>query len=412
MQKRIIAFLAIIIGISLFLSCAHEMPQDSGFEHSDEKIEHAAPIDRSIFTPEESMVYSYITPYFCNIPGMVLLNDQEAHGGGMHMSYVNKADLKEYFFCFDALCNHTSCLFGYNGPLCYIENVIWSPSDGCLYATAIVSDPENRAPNDGVLYRVDMDTMVAKRVIDSNGEPLSRLYASESDIFVTRKLQTGGYEILRYHPQSGEVLSIQAPEGRAFKLLRVSGEVILVSFMDDPTLYQTDRNFSEYRATELPRKFLYLDQNVVVSAASADGEPVVWETSARSIQTIRVDTGEIQTLLSYDDLNVRVVGYGGGYVYFILNPIAKEDETQVEHCGNILYRVSTDGGKAEPMIDFSAAHTGRADDLYVYWAACYDGVVYCNVRCDTPGKFVEMYGTITMSENGEWVFSTLKEGDN
>ena len=55
MQKRIIAFLAIIIGISLFLSCAHEMPQDSDLEHSDEKedaeIEHAAPIDRSIFTP-------------------------------------------------------------------------------------------------------------------------------------------------------------------------------------------------------------------------------------------------------------------------------------------------------------------------------------------------------------------------
>ena len=54
------------------------------------------------------------------------------------------------------------------------------------------------------------------------------------------------------------LLTASLSDGRAFIALCVSGEIIMVSFMDDPMLCLIDGDFSDYTAT-VANKPVYMD---------------------------------------------------------------------------------------------------------------------------------------------------------
>ncbi|MBQ7338702.1 MAG: DUF5050 domain-containing protein [Clostridia bacterium] len=407
-------YLLIFMMVFLCLSsCADAMPDEYLVDNTEveEEIDYGI-IDDSLYTPSESMVYSMRQPLFVNLPGMVLLNDQEAHNGAVHLTYVNKANTTEYFFCFDALCNHGDCIGGYGGAFLFVENWIWFSGTQQLYATARPPSELNlMASSDGNLYQIDIDTQEYQLVYRGNGSEILAIYANEKYIYLRRMNADGQMDIVRFHPKSGKAKTMVPPTGRKFSALIVSGDTILVNFTDEyGQMYQTDERFSYYEPIYVPMQPIYMDQETVYYSESTTGISVGWGVSARSICSYNLDTKEKRNIFTYDgeDHCVRVVGYGGGYIYYLLNPL--RGGTYV-HPGRILYRVPIEGGESEPMVNFGKDHTGLDYELFVDMVAVYDGTIYCHLKTDANGPFVDRYGTLTQDQDGVWAFRKLPVGD-
>ena len=411
MKKIIVCVMAIILLVSSY-SRASEMPPQNDQQYHDFLAEESVAIDDTLYTASESRVWSFRQPLFVNLPGMVLLNDQETHHGGIHLNYINKRNVKEYYFCFDALCDHNDCFGGYGGDFHYVEHWVWSDADQHLYATALLpSDISVIDQSDGNLYRIDMTTQEYTRVYEGNGNPFRSLYANDQYIYMTR-LHTSGYtEIVRFDPIGQKAKTMSPPSGRQFSTLIVSGDTILVSFTDDYLqMYRTDTAFTDFEAVDLPLQPLYVDGQCVIFTQDDTGTSVGWGASARSICVYDMETEKTSTVISYvgEDIGVRVVGYGSGYVYYLLNPLS--GGTFV-HPGRILYRVSLSGGEAEPMVNFGMDDTGLEYELYVDMVCVYDGAIYCHLKTDSKSYFVDRYGVLAQNDDGLWTFSKLPVGD-
>ncbi|MBQ7338703.1 MAG: hypothetical protein IJW40_09670 [Clostridia bacterium] len=415
MKKHILRYAALLLAVLLLISCAASMPDEYKIDDSEEEMIDYGIIDDSLYTPNESMVYSMRLTEFVNLPGMVLLNDQEAHYGGIHLSYVNKANVTEYYFCFDPLCNHHYCMGGYGGDFKWVENWVWSVADDNVYATAEPpEDVDSTAKSDGNLYCIDLDTQEYEMVYEGNGTPISQIYANEDYIFLSRQHKDGYHEIIRYDPIKKKAEKMTPLAGKQFASLMVSGDTILVIFNDNyRTIYQTNNNFSHFVATSLPLQPIYIDQNMMYIAENVNGVSAGWDGSARSICRINIDTEEKETIITYagDEFSVCVVGYGGGYVYYLLNPIQAGTTTVVSAFGRILYRVPIEGGEPEPMVNFGKEHTGLKYDMNVDQVVVYDGTIYCHLKASNSGYFVDRYGTLTQDQDGVWTFQKLPVGD-
>ena len=411
MKKIIVCVMAIILLVSSY-SCASVMPPQNDQHDHNFSTEESVVIDDTLYTARESRVWSFRQPLFVNLPGMVLLNDQETHHGGIHLNYINKRNAKEYYFCFDALCNHNDCIGGYGGDFHYVEHWIWSDADQHLYATALLpSDISIIDKSDGNLYKIDIETQEYKQVYRGNGNPIRSLYANDRYIYLTRLHASGYTEIVRFDPIQQKAQTMSPPSEHQFSTLIVSGDTILVNFTNDYLqMYRTDDSFSAYEAVDIPLQPLYVDGGNVIFAQDANGASVGWGASARSICVYDMETEQTSTVISYseEDISVRIVGYGGGYVYYLLNPLS--GGTSV-HPGRILYRVSLSGGEAEPMVNFGMDYTELEYELYVDMVCVYDSTIYCHLKTDSKSYFVDRYGILTLEDDGFWTFSKLPVGD-
>ena len=66
-----------------------------------------------------------------NLPGIVLYTSQE--DVGMHLSYANKLTGKAGVYCFDPLCNHSSCAVW---RFTELSDITYLPTDGQLYGSS------------------------------------------------------------------------------------------------------------------------------------------------------------------------------------------------------------------------------------------------------------------------------------
>lgn len=389
-MKRLFVFLFAII--LLLCSCTTEMPNNSNNEQWDV-------IDEELFTLSESLLCNPYNRVFRNMPGMVLYSDP------CQLYYINKTTGEKHLFCFDPLCDHVdeSCVVNSNSYALYY---LWSPADGCLYASQF---DMNTGGNDGNFYRINTNTQEQELVIQGNGNEFRYMYANEDYFYFTRALKDGGFEILRYDPIKEKTLTMSPPDGRLFCDLFVSGDTILASFMDDSQLYLTDADFTSYTKTELDSMMLtYMDGTTVYAAVDSDGKSTGYLNTARELFRYDLLTQTKETILSVEDVALATIGFDGKYIYYRLNPLKEGSDSQAAEYGDILYRISVDGGEGEPLINFSMEHTGLDYELYAYMVCCYDGVIYCNIRSETRGISVDEVGTITQDEDGVWVFQTIE----
>ncbi len=119
--------------------------------------------------------------------------------------------------------------------------------------------------------------------------------------------------------------------------------------------------------------------------------------------------------------NLETAGNDGNF--YRIDPNTQEMERVFQGNGNEFFtiyvneqyfffeRALKDGGESEPMIDFSGSHTGQEYDMYAYAAACYDGVIYCNLRSDNSSESVDVFGIITQGDDGVWVYRSVEAGD-
>ncbi len=381
-----------LITVCLLCSCTQELPDHSDKESTDV-------IDRTLFTHSEALLYKARSRVFRNLPGQVLFTTNQ-----MELHYVNKNTGVAHSFCYDPLCDGESCL-AHTNP--FARHYIWCPADDCLYATQL--DPYTMG-NDGNLYRIDLFTQEQEMVLLGNGNEIRSIGANDSYLFLLRYKQDGGFELVRYDPIHEEQTIIQAPDGKDFFEVCVSGDTLLVTFQDEPYAYWTDSSCHNYQKTELT-DVVYMDQVLIYLLTDNTDQSVGLTNAARHLDRYNLLTGETTRLLSVAHTVLEPVGFDGKYVYYILNPLNPIEPTQVLSHGTLLYRVPIIGGESEPLVDFGKEHTELPYDLYVYEVCCYDGVIYCNVKSDKSDNSVDDFGIITQGDDGVWVYRSVEIED-
>lgn len=337
------------------------------------------------------------------MPGMVLYTNHN------RLSFINKETGKSYLYCFDPLCDHgDNCITNTNPYTLYYY---WSMIDDCLYATQFNLET---AGNDGNFYRIDPNTQEMEQVFHGNGNEFFTIYVNEQYFFFERALKDGGYEIIQFDPMTEKATTMTPPQGKTFSMLYVAGDTILVGFMDEPYVYVTNDEFVVYQNTTLVGSDIdYIDGSNVYSVTRKETSS---DATARNTMLTRYNlkTKEKKVLLAVDDDTsfIATIAFDGNYIYYRLNTYTPTaDGHWKRHRGTLLYRISVDGGESEPMIDFSGAHTGLEYDMYAYAAACYDGVIYCNLSSDNSPESVDIFGTITQGDDGVWVYQNVEAGD-
>ena len=393
MRRQSIRWWALLAAWLILTSCAKEMPP-SVQEDPDTDIADNSPIapdeiDHAAFTESEHWLHNSYSRVFRNLPGMIMFTD------GGELCYINKRTGRQFSFCYDPLCDGESCIAHANPLAIYY---VWSPVDGCLYASQY---DLTTAGNDGLLYRLDFSSQEQKMVMMGNGNEIRYLAANKSHIFMLRMQKEGGCEILRYDPIKIVTDIIAPPQGKIFNNLHVSGDIILVWFQDDPYAYLTDSSFSTYEKTELSN-IIYMDGAKVYYATDHSGMSVGRLISARNLYQYDLSTKETKHLLSSDNAALDPVGFDGAYVYYLLNPLREDDPRQIAEYGDILHRISVNGGESEALIHFDQEQTGLAYELYAYEACCYDGVICCNVKSETRGTSVDEIWTLSRAADGTW----------
>lgn len=396
MKHIIICLLILIVFLS---SCATEMPgafpQEPNTGEEDIAVTEPDIIDASLFDAADNLICNPYNRVFRNIPGMVL---HTARAYGDRLFYINKKTDEQRIFCFDPLCDHQDCVASVSP---YAQYYLWSPADNCMYATGY---DMMTGGNDGHLYRIDMTTQESVLVVEGNGNEWRQMFANEEYIYLSRALKDGGFEILRYDPLSKRLETMSPPQGRIFSDLKVSGNTILVSFMDEPLSYLTDCDFASYAPTALNSRVLYLDGMVAYIASDEQELDVGRVNTARHLDRYDLNTGERTRLLSVDGVIFDPVGFDGDYVYYLLNPLKEGTNDRMEEYGDILYRISVNGGEGEPLVNFDMKYTGLKYEVYVYETCCYNGLIYCNVKSESREYSAEHFGTITQNADGVWIF--------
>ncbi|MBQ7338633.1 MAG: hypothetical protein IJW40_09315 [Clostridia bacterium] len=396
-----------IIVMSSVCSCADEMlPVEPDMEMVQEQKEEPMEIDDSLYMPSDNDIFYRGHSYFSNLPGMVLVMDQNIHWGGVHLSYINKANQKEYYFCYDSLCDHSECDTGYAGMFVYPDYFVWSSVDQNLYA--LRGKDGTAHSSDGALYRFDLYTQEVEKVIPSNGNAFRSVYATDRYILLERYNGDSGKDIIRFDPLTDQYKSITPPQGRTFNSLYVAGETVLVAFIDDPYYYLTTTAFDEYQPTAM-RTCIYLKGTTAYGTADIDGNVVNTQQPHRVLYRQDLLTGEMTTLYTHENAGITTAGFDGEYIYFVLR---KEDEKNSGRslCDTVLYRISVNGGEPEPMLDFCKENTGLRTDFYATQVRSFDGVLYVVLKQVVSDGLMDIYGVISV-EDGQWRFDTLSVGD-
>ena len=410
-MKRLSLLLGVLILLTAICSCATELPatdplaSESDTESYDQKTPSV--IDRSIYTPEDSEILYKGYNDFANLPGMVLVMDQSIHYGGMHLSYINKADQKAYYFCADPLCNHDECDTGYAGMFVWPSYYVWSSVDQNLY-TLRGKDGYSYA-SDGALYLMDINTREVDVVVPTNGNKIYSIYATDNYILLERAGSETGKEIIRYDPLTKKSPSVVPPQGRIFRSLYVSGEIVLVAFMDDPYYYLTTPKFEEYQPTAM-KNFDFLLGTTAYGVADIDGNTVDVQPPLRVLYKQDLLTGDVTTLYTHEDSTIICVGFDGEYIYYVLSDPKPNEQGRTNLHGTVLYRIAVSGGEPEPMFDFCAENTGLRSDFYAAQVRSYDGVLYAILSQVISTGHLDVYGMITC-DDGQWRFDTLTAGD-
>ncbi|MBQ7338632.1 MAG: hypothetical protein IJW40_09310 [Clostridia bacterium] len=386
-----------------------ELPQNGNTDvvNDVEQQGENAVIDGTLFTPSDNEIVYAGIQYFSNLPGMVLVMDQNIHWGGAHLSYVNKANMKEYYFCFDPLCDHMECPTGYAGFMIWPWYFVWSPASENLYA--LCADSKSTLRTDGALYRVDMYTQEIKQVVPTDGNKITAIYATNDHIYLKRERAESGINVIRFDPLTEKYETIAAPQGKIFWDFCISGETVLVRFIDESCICLTTLDFEEYTPISLQR-YDFIVGTTAYSTADFDGNYILDMASQRTICRYDLLSDEVKILTSFENAAVECVGCDGDYIYYILWSLADGDPEKVSQRETTLYRISVDGGEPEPMLDFCKENTGLRTDFYATHVQCFDGVLYAVLSQVVSDGLADIYGVISV-EDGQWRFDTLSAGD-
>ncbi|MBQ7338048.1 MAG: hypothetical protein IJW40_06295 [Clostridia bacterium] len=413
-MKRFCSVFIILSILVLMFSCATEMPQKlpepDGGQTPQEQDEHeeAPALDFDIFTPEDNHIFYRRHRYFSNLPGMVLVMDQEIHSGGVHLSYIHKTNQKEYYFCFDPLCDHCECATGYAGLFAQPWYFVWSLADQNLYA--LCGKNFTMLNTDGALYRFDMNTQEVEIVVPTNGNSIREIFTGDRYILMQRDRAEGGCDILRFDPLSGDYQTITPPPGRTFLGIYAAGNTVLVRYMDSPYFHLTDPSFANYTQTALTT-CEFIVGNMAYGTTDADGAFTIKEALSRNICSYNILTNAVETLVSQENAGVVCVGCDGDYIYYGLYDLDESDPTKTTTRQTGLYRVSIHGGDAEKMMDFERAQTNFEADYFANQVMCFDGVLYGVLHPVKSTGLGDIYGVLTQKDDGLWTFSKLPVGD-
>ena len=362
-----ICLLCVVMAFSA-ISCADEMPEDQMIPDDQSGHKEASPIDWSLY--EENEIFQN-TKYIKNMPGVLLVCDQ-SHGATLY--YVNKASGEERIYCFDPLCQHGNCAaYHFYLP----RNLVYHPYDGCIYGTTV----EHGLGSGTELYRIDLQTQEIEIVWPGKGNYLEQyLYAHEQYIYFPVKNEEKGYDVMRYDADTQELELMSAPKGKAFmKFLYICGDKIIVRFMDEKELYQTDEDFSQFTPLGL-EGLTYFDQERVILPVATEGNIFGFKVQ---------DFGsESATLFFESNVAILNLGYDGTYVYYAEYKQAVGGSAGLD---DTLFRVCVDNGVVEELCSLG----GTPMEI-----ACYDGNVYYHTKKYLDGSPEFFYGKLVKTENG------------
>lgn len=379
MRKNGLCSVMLLFALCLLVSCT---PSPSGVQ--DEVDYPSYGIDTSLYDEAAANRYNSRNGEFCSIPGMVLFANEGKATAFWRLYYYNKATDSADLFCFDPLCQHTSCVARlFADP----SDIVYCAFDGQLYGTPVSSGVRDGQPfgNDN-LYRIDLDTMEITRVFEGDGNELLDIFTLDEYIFFRRVGEGGRRELFRYDVATEKYELLPAPEDRQFGAVIISGDAIYVNFSNELELYRTNKDFSSFRNTGL------LKHSSVVDTQMYWQEPAHGDDGSTTFYEGNLQTGAVREVGTYP-YNFEYQGFDENYLYVCIYGY----ETGVATArSSVLHRIDIKTGELERMLDCSA--DGSILSVHVD-----DGRVFLHQRRAQAGANADhTFWYLTQNDKGEW----------
>jgi hypothetical protein len=374
LKQSLLKILVVFLLICTLESCAQEMPSPDGNSPSSPNVSSKVDeIDISKYQLSAVYQHSY---YFRNIPGALLVANQD-HGAALY--YVNKSSGDERIYCFDALCKHTNCV----ARTLYQPRLLqYHPYDKNLYGIP----PEHGKKGGSRLYCIDGETQEMRCAWEGNGNVIDTDYLCVSGqyLYFPVKRTEVGYDIVRYDVEKGKAEVMTPPDGKYFHyVMYISGDVFLVTFVDEANCYLTDEDFQKFTKTDYQNGFYYMNGSDAIS--------ILYDTRNGQHASVgfrydNIKNGESYVVLEQQE-PIHPTGFDGSYLYLI--EYFWQDSGYL--LGNMLYRISIDGGNVEFVYDFGGTlrEVVSFEDSLFYYRKEYEN-----------GSPVHIYGKLTEKSDG------------
>ena len=189
---------------------------------------------------------------------------------------------------------------------------------------------------------------------------------------------------MRYDVEKGKAEVMTPPDGKYFHyVMYISGDVFLVTFVDEANCYLTDENFQKFTKTDYQNGFYYMNGSDAIS--------ILYDTRNGQHASVgfrydNIKNGESHVVLEQQE-PIHPTGFDGSYLYFI--EYFWQDSGYL--LGNILYRISIDGGNVEFVYDFGGTlrEVVSFEDSLYYYRKEYEN-----------GSPVHIYGKLTEKSDG------------
>lgn len=331
-----------------------------------------------------------------NLPGIVLYTSQE--DVGMHLSYANKSTGKAGVYCFDPLCNHSSCAVW---RFTELSDITYSPTDGQLYGSSTIEDVES----DGNLWRIDTQTQKVTQVYRGNGNPFKQLFAYGPYVYFTSYNQKGEWFCSRYHVEQGKTEQLSLPSSWNFRFIYPAGDYLMVTSASNSSIvYLCNDDFTEWKEVSLPTPtFTYSLVAGTVLYGGDYGEDTPAEyANANCSRLLAFDmlSGEVQIIYD-DDTPKRVMAFDGAYLYYSQGEWSQKDSYFVGSMFGNLKRVQVGGATNNKQVEDVLDVTDYEGISSVQMAAIFEGTLYLRVKTsDLDYPLCRM----TQDEEGKWQF--------
>ncbi len=400
MKQRLTAILllgSLLIGAAACTPATEAPPTLTPIQRDEQNSERVepTPIDPGAYQP--SSVYSmprYSYPSeLINVPGMLLYADIS---GAATMAYINKTTGRAFRFCFDPLCDHSSCA----AKLLHLtENTVYCA--GKLYA---VKPDALRGGAGTSIWSVELDATSLREVYRSNGNEVKGLVAVKEYLLFTVGRTAGGDDLCILDTKTGKTKTVGQllpPEGGSpldIDEYFTVGDSIYFSLVGSPSLYRTDDFFatSVKLFDFMSMAFCYGDATHLygieaVEASSGQFPP-------RKLFRMSLADGTVETVFDPGTSSLRIVGLDEEYCYFVYynqnvntGLIGPDGKPLINKPGGKLYAVPKAGGQP-PKVIFD-------DKFYsVDYAARFDGVLYVMgyhyTEINLVARRVAMMGTL------------------